>query len=48
MDEDELSFQDLYIEDHGPCDGDLDYDCLENDDNLSAIHESNPYIKTTL
>ena len=48
MDEDELSFRDFYIEDHGLCDGDLDYDCLEDDTNISAIKESNPYIKTIL
>ena len=41
IDEDELSFQDFDIEDYSPCDGDLDYECLEDEENISAIKESN-------
>ena len=31
--------------DDGPCDGDVDYECLDDEENISAIKESNEYIK---
>ena len=33
--------------DDGPCDGDVDYECLDDEQNISAIKQSNVYIKTT-
>ena len=47
-DEDELSIVDFDLEDDAPCDGDIDYECLDDEENVGAIKESNPYIKTIL
>ena len=54
MDEDDESsfpfkdFVDDFVEDYddGPCDGDLDYECLFDEENISDIKKSNKYIKT--
>ena len=48
MDEDELSIDNFDIEDDSPCDGDIDYKYLDDEENISAIKESNPYIKNML
>ena len=32
--------------DDGPCDVDLDYECLDDKEHISAIKQSNEYIKT--
>ena len=47
-DEDELSIVDSDLEDDPPCDGDIDYECLDDEENVGSIKESNPYIKTIL
>ena len=49
-DESSLSLQDFdddfgeYYDD-GPCDGDLNYECLYDEENISAVKQSNEYIK---
>ena len=41
----ESSLQDFYDDigeyyDDGPCDGDVDYECLDDEENISAIKQS--------
>ena len=48
MDEDELCIVDFDLEDDPPCHGDIDYECLDDEENVGSIKESNPYIKTIL
>ena len=47
-----LFIQKVFVEDFvkdyddGRCDGDLDYECLSDEENISTIKESNEYIKS--
>ena len=40
--------EDFDLEDDPPCDGDIAYECLDDEENVGALKESNPYIKTIL
>lgn len=44
-DKSSFSFE-TFVEDYddGICDGDLDYECLDDDENTIAIKQSNKYI----